>query len=226
MFGWFGGAAEPVAVHIEGLPGRDGFDETLVKVRDESKARLEEENGWEDVELDPAVHESTRLQCKQEGELLVYKCIGDIDGATPKDLVELFWSKDLAARQVWDSSLVEYKLVEPVNDKIEIIFSSYSAGVPLVANRTFVVARTYWKQPDGSIVYIGTSINHDKGVQSPDDVRGTSTVYFEWTETAKGTRVRQFLAADARGSLPAFVINSVKTKTAQQLAAIRKVFAK
>jgi hypothetical protein len=215
-----------VAFNIDGLPGRDGIEATLAKVRDDTKARLDEEHGWEDVDLDPVVYGSTRLQCKQEGELLVYKCVGDIAGASPKDLVELFWNKDLAARQVWDNSLVEYKLVEAVNEKVEVLFSSYSAGVPLVANRTFVVARTYWEQADGSIVYLGTSVNHDGGLQKPDDVRGTSTVYFEWSKTADGTRVRQFLAADARGSLPAFVINSVKTKTAQQMAAIRTVFSK
>ena len=227
MFGWFGGPKEPVAVRIEGLPEREGIEATLLKVRDESKARLEDKAGWEDVALDHSVHhESTKLQCKAEGELLVYKCVGDIPGATPKDMLALFWNKDLQARQVWDASLAEFHLVEKISDTLEVLFSSYSAGVPLVANRTFVIARTFWEQADGSIVYVGTSLNHDKGVQSPDDVRGTSTVYFEWTKTATGTHVRQFLAADARGSLPAFVINSVKTKTAEQMTAIRKVFAK
>ncbi len=226
MWGWIAGPSEPVAVTVEGVPGREGIRETLISVRNDSKARLQSEEGWEDVALDAAVHGDTKLQCKQEGDLLAYKCVGSIAGVAPEDILKLFWNKDLAARQVWDTSLADYRLVEEISKECEVVYSDYAAGVPLVSNRIFVIARTFWRLPDGNIDYVGTSLNHEKALQDPAAVRGTSTVYFEWRKIATGTLVSQFLSADPRGSLPTFLINSIKTKTAEQIVAMRKVLGK
>jgi hypothetical protein len=66
-----------------------------------------------------------------------------------------------------------------------------------------------------------------KAVQPSGAVRGISTVLFEWRQLENGNlKVRQFLSADPKGSLPSFLVNSMKTKTAEQLTAIRKILAK
>ncbi len=128
---------------------------------------------------------------------------------------DLFWNKDFEARKRWDPMLTEFKRVEAVNDTLEIMQSTYGAGVPLVSDRVFVIARTFWPVQNG-IHYVGSSINFEKAVQDPNAVRGTSTVFFEWIADGDNLKVTQYLSANPRGSLPSFLINSMKTKESKE----------
>jgi hypothetical protein len=51
--------------------------------------------------------------------------------------------------------------VEALSDTVEVMQSTYDAGVPLVSDRVFVVTRTFWPVENG-IDYIGSSVNTDK----------------------------------------------------------------
>lgn len=48
------------------------------------------------------------------------------------------------------------------------MFARYTAGVPLVSNRTFLLARGFTKNAEnGSIEYAGLSVNHKEAKQDP-----------------------------------------------------------
>ena len=223
----FGGDAEPVAVDYEGLACEK---DDLQKVLDDKKAALQAEldndDGWTAVDLSGTPEfAGTTVETKQAGELLSYRTRGYIPSASPEDMLKLYWDPDLEARKKWDTSLLSYKVLQKVNANLEVVMSSYTAGVPLVANRVFVLLRGSEKRDGGVIHYAGMSINHAEAKQDPSDVRGVTAVFYRWTPHEGGTRVEQYLQADPKGSLPAMVVNAFKTKSAEQLVVFRKLFA-
>ena len=183
-------------------------------------------DGWTEVDLSgDEQYAGMTLDFKQNGPLLAYKTSGTIANATPEQVLQVFWEKDVERRKVWDSSLLSYEVVESVVDDAEVVMARYSAGVPLVANRVFVLLRFFERHPNGDVSYFGLSVNHPKALQDPSEVRGTSQVCYRWTACDGGTRVSQYLAADPKGSLPAMVVNSFQKKSCAQLAQFRKMFA-
>ena len=223
----FGGDSTPIAVEYNDLP--DPSPDLIEKTRETLRAEIASD-GWDSVDLssNPEFAGMT-LETKEAGELLSYRTTGVIPNASPEDLMALVFEKDLAKRQIWEESIIGYSLIDTIksgeNDD-EVIQARYTAGVPLVAHRTFVFIRGFRKVSDSEIEYAGTSVNHSKALQDPGDVRGVSALYMKWTKVDEGTKVTAFLSADPKGSLPAMVVNSFKTNTVKQLASWRKLFEK
>jgi hypothetical protein len=219
----FGGDSTPVAVEYNDLP--DASPELVDKTRDLLRSELASD-GWVAVDLSGSPEfEGMTLETKEAGDLLSYRTTGTIANCTPQDLKKIVLEKDLAKRQICEAEIIGYKLIEVVGDhKDEIIQARYSAGVPLVANRTFVFIRGFRVVSDTELDYAGTSINSEKALQDPSDVRGVSSMFMKWTQLGSDTKVVAYLSADPKGSLPAMVVNMFKTNTVKQLAAWRKLF--
>jgi hypothetical protein len=164
MFGWLSGEA-PAPVFIDGLPlGAPGVEIELERIKEDCRAKLKAED-WIKVELDEEqTGANTFLWYKEQGELLSYKLEAVVEKCSPKEMKEIFWNKDLNDRKKWDTIISSFDLISTISENCEIMKSTYSPGVPLVSDRVFVVARTFWAVEKG-LHYVGSSVNCDKAVQ-------------------------------------------------------------
>jgi len=147
--------------------------------------------------------------------------------------------EDLITYKEVDKMFQEGKVVEHFNELNEIIYSLYSSGYMLVANRDFCYFENRKKDPDGTITISCFSVEHPDCPEVDSVVRGH--IFFSgwllrpikptgtpekvlkhanetWTETV-------FLAqVDPKGWLPIYLINQASQEVGSSIQNIRDFF--
>jgi len=148
--------------------------------------------------------------------------------ASPKEMYEIIRCPDIAKLNEWDPEIFSSKTIEEVAPDIQITHVVYKAPFPL-SYREFVALRAKTVESDGSYLSYGNSINHKTFPTTKDYVRAVSIVSGWSFRPVPGNPnqciAKRIVQMDPKGVIPAWVVNSYKTKAGLLLVSVRNFLA-
>eukprot|EP01091_Cochliopodium_minus_P005324 TRINITY_DN15274_c0_g1_i1.p1 TRINITY_DN15274_c0_g1~~TRINITY_DN15274_c0_g1_i1.p1 ORF type:complete len:228 (-),score=51.10 TRINITY_DN15274_c0_g1_i1:127-810(-) len=221
----FGGEQK---VHYDDIP-TPVTDEDYIKIFQETKQNvLKWEQGTEEWKPVDVTYDDITLyeqEFSDNSGIYCMKAAGIIYNCSPQELLNINWEMDLKKRP-WDKELVDLKLVKTINETTEVTQSRISAPYP-VSHREFVDARCFSKESDGTIIFMTNSINCDIP-QSSGCVRATnmSGMIMRPIQGQNAIHLTFVGKVNPRGWVPGMVVNMFKTKFADRIVELRKIFEK
>ena len=175
--------------------------------------------GWEDLGTIKEI-EGTRLMT--ESGLYVVRAKGIIP-ASPEAIFALV--SDLDRKKQWDPMFVEGRVVKEFSPEVKVNYQRFYAPWP-VSHRDFVFMSVLRREPDGTIVFAGSSIDIPSlpdvsGLVRGEMVRGG----FILRPHGEGeTRVTYIVHVDPRGMLPTMIVNKFQKSQTANVYKIKKIF--
>jgi len=190
--------------HIAGDVEFDGF-----------RKKSEDEDGWEEV----FKNEETRVTTKKSADAAIYPVrvttvFKTIESTTLYDILH-----DHEYRAVWDTNMIEGKVIELLDPRNEIGY--YSCRTPMgISNRDFLNQRSWRAQPHtGEWIIMNHSVAHSACPENPNFVRAQSicTGYLILKRDDGGCKFTYFTQSDPKGWIPAWVMNNITSTFAPKM---------
>lgn len=137
--------------------------------------------------------------------------------ASPQEALKLIDDAPASLKQKWDPLFDSYEVVEKVTPNIDVIYNTFKAVFP-VSKRDSVALKCFKVLNDGTHVVYGQSISHYKKPITNQYVRakGMSALFcVPIPGEPNKCRMIKMTLANPMGSIPLWVINLMKTKSAE-----------
>merc|ERR1711991_166619 len=158
------------------------------------------------------------------------KAIGEVDGATPQDILAFTLEGDLEKRKEFDPDISLLEVVKEINPTLQVTRTHFVAPYPIYP-REFVDMRS-WVGGDDKIIFGATSINMKDGPRSREHVRGASwngIIMEKVPGKAEGTSATKLIFmgyVDPSGWVPHSVIAMFRGKITERIDVFRKMVAR
>ncbi|KAJ3111206.1 hypothetical protein HDU96_005906 [Phlyctochytrium bullatum] len=122
------------------------------------------------------------------------------------------------ARKVWDARFEDMDVLEdygPNKRDSGLVYSKQKGQWPVISGRDFVVVYRIYRQPDGSVWFVQTSVDDDRHPEVKGRVRGKLfvAVWVLKPAEAGGWDVTYITHVDPAGTLPAALVRLVSAET-------------
>ena len=163
---------------------------------------------------------------KLEGTSLTFmKCVGDVEGATPKDILDFTLEHDLEKRKEFDPDISLLEVVKEFTPTLQVTRTHFVAPYP-VYPREFVDMRS-WVEGDDRIIFGAQSVNYADAPFSKEHVRGVAFngIIMQQIQGKNATRITFMGYVDPQGWVPHAIIAAFRTKIAERIAVMRQMMA-
>lgn len=153
------------------------------------------------------------------------KCVGDVEGASPADLLAFTLERDMDKRKEFDPDINLLEILREVTPTLHLTRTQFMAPYP-VYHREFVDMRT-WVEGDERILYGSQSINLSDGPFSADHVKAASMngIILDAIPGKNATRITFMGYVDPQGWVPHAVIAVFRAKITERIDVLRKMVA-
>jgi len=228
MFGFFGGAKSTDYPELQSPKTTAEFQSLIGEKRKAALEMIESVDGWTDVDTSsfPPNH-GVIVQSKQVGDQ-TFECVrvSKLVQASPQKVFDFVRTTVLAERQVWDKDLVEFKVLQKVDEDTNVFYSLNNAPFP-VAKRDLVIVTRAAPEADGKFLLVSTSVNYDHQATDTSAVRAVLTLASWLIAPIDGQPSQSFVTRlvqlDPKGMIPAFVVNAQKAKAGLTLIEVEKL---
>eukprot|EP01103_Thecamoeba_quadrilineata_P004043 TRINITY_DN13778_c0_g1_i1.p1 TRINITY_DN13778_c0_g1~~TRINITY_DN13778_c0_g1_i1.p1 ORF type:complete len:238 (+),score=28.70 TRINITY_DN13778_c0_g1_i1:54-716(+) len=182
---------------------------------DDFRKHCEDETGWEDYKTGRA---NMRVSKKYTNDkIFPVRVVTIFSDLAPEVLYDVL--HDHEYRKVWDTQMIEGKVIELLDSRNEVGY--YSAkGVLVIANRDFVNQRSWRHNAEkGEWTIINHSVSHPQYPDMSGFVRAKSikTGYLILRNEGGGSRFIYYTQSDPMGWIPGWAINQLMTTFAPKM---------
>lgn len=154
------------------------------------------------------------------------KAIGEVDGATPQDILAFTLEGDLEKRKEFDPDISLLEVVKEITPTLQVTRTHFTAPYP-VYPREFVDMRS-WVEGDDRILFGAQSINYSEAPFSPDHVRGCdwNGTIMEKVDGKDATRIIFMGYVNVMGWVPQAIIAMFRAKITERIDIFRQMVKK